>query len=138
MAWYFVVLKTAFITPNLHVRLDVRWYLLRFPVQAAMNELHIQFLVTLCDPCCLRGQKLMRSRVVQCHVLIILFLAGRFNSGGFQTFQTELILSLKFVSHLGVISGAFCFRQELTSDEILLFFVTRCFQDVECSRIVIY
>ena len=39
MAWYFVVLKTAFITPNLHVRLDVRWYLLRFPVQAAMNEL---------------------------------------------------------------------------------------------------
>ena len=85
MAWYFVVLKTAFITPNLHVRLDVRWYLLRFPVQAAMNELHIQFLVTLCDPCCLRGQKLMRSRVVQCHVLIILFLAGRFNSGGFRT-----------------------------------------------------
>ena len=110
MAWYFVVLKTAFIIPNLHVRLDVRWYLLRFPVQAAMNELHIQFLVTLCDPCCLRGQKLMRSRVVQCHVLIILFLAGRFHSGGFQTFQTELILSLKFVSHLGVISGAFCFR----------------------------
>ena len=110
MAWYFVVLKTAFIIPNLHVRLDVRWYLLRFPVQAAMNELHIQFLVTLCDPCYLRGKKLMRSRVVQCHVLVILFLAGRFNSGGFQTFQTELILSLKFVSHLGVISGAFCFR----------------------------
>ena len=109
MAWYFVVLKTAFITPSLHVRLEVRWYLLRFPMQAAMNELHIQFLVTLCDPCCIRGQNLMRSRVVQCHVLIILFPAGRLNSGGFQTFQTEEILSLKFVSHLGVISGACCF-----------------------------
>ena len=63
----------------------------------------------LCDPCRLRGQNLMQSRVVQYHVLIILFLAGRLHSGGFQTFQTERILSLKFVSHLEVICGAFCF-----------------------------
>ena len=34
----------------------------------------------------------MRGKVVPCHVLIILFLAGRLNCGGFQTFQTEKIL----------------------------------------------
>ena len=36
----------------------------------------------------------MRSAVVKCHVLIILFLAGRLHSGGFQTFQTEQILRI--------------------------------------------
>ena len=45
--------------------------------------------VTLCH---LRGSNPMRSRVVKCHVLIILFLAGRLHSGGFQTFQTKPIL----------------------------------------------
>ena len=34
----------------------------------------------------------MRGNVVPCHVLIILFLAGKVNCGGFQTFQTEQIL----------------------------------------------
>ena len=45
--------------------------------------------VTLCH---LRGNNLMRSAVVPCHVLIILFLAGTLHSGGFQTFQSEQIL----------------------------------------------
>ena len=45
--------------------------------------------VTLCHLC---GNNLMRSKVVLCHVLIILFLAGRLHSGGFQTFQTKQIL----------------------------------------------
>ena len=34
----------------------------------------------------------MRCKVVPCHVLIILFLAGRLYCGGFQTFQTDQIL----------------------------------------------
>ena len=101
MAWYSVVLKTH---PSLPVRLDVRSYFLRFPIQAAMNELHIQYLVPLCDPCRLRGKKseAEQGSAVSC-------CAGRLYSGEFQTFQTEQILSLKFVSHLEVISGAFCF-----------------------------
>ena len=45
--------------------------------------------VTLCH---LRGKNPMRGKVVPCHVLIILFLAGRLYCGGFQTFQTEQIL----------------------------------------------
>ena len=47
--------------------------------------------VTLCH---LRGGNPMRSAVLKCHVLIILFLAGRLHSGGFQTFQTEQILRI--------------------------------------------
>ena len=93
MAWYSVFLKTAFITPNFHVRLNVRSYLLRFPIQAAINELHIQYLVTLCDLVVFVEKNLKRNRV----------------QWEFQIFQTEQILSLKFVSHLEVISGAFCF-----------------------------
>ena len=42
--------------------------------------------------CHLRGKNPMRGKVVPCHVLIILFLAGRLNCGGFQTFRTEQIL----------------------------------------------
>ena len=67
----------------------------------------------------------MRSWVVPCHVPTILFLAGRLHCGGFQTL-TDQILSLLFVSHLEVLSVLF-FGQELTSDDFLLCFVTRCF-----------
>ena len=45
--------------------------------------------VTLCH---FRGNNLMRSKVVPCHVLIILFLAGKLHNGGFQNFQAEQIL----------------------------------------------
>ena len=55
MAWYSVVLKTAFITRKLTCTL----VLLRF--QAWMNELYIQYLITHCR---LRGNNMMRSRVV--------------------------------------------------------------------------
>ena len=55
MAWYSVVLKTAFITRKLTCTL----VLLRF--QARMNELYIQYLITHCR---LRGNNMMRSRVV--------------------------------------------------------------------------
>ena len=54
-------------------------------------------------------KNLMQSRVVSCHVLIIPSLASRLYGGRFQTFQSEQILSLRFVSRLEVISGAFCF-----------------------------
>ena len=82
MAWYSVVLKTAFITPNFHVRLNVRSYLLRFPIQAAINELHIQYLVTLCDPCRLRGKKseAEQGSAVSC-------CAGRLYSGNSKFFK---------------------------------------------------
>ena len=55
MAWYSVVLKTASITRKLTCTL----VLLRF--QAWMNELYIQYLITHCR---LRGNNMMRSRVV--------------------------------------------------------------------------
>ena len=75
-------------------------------------------------------KNLFRSRVVPCHVLIILFLAGRLYCGGFQTFETEQILALLrllFVWRLEITScSIFFFWQELTSDEFLLRFVTRC------------
>ena len=84
----------------------------------------------------------MWSRIVTCHVLIILFLEDRLNCRGLQTL-TKQILSLPgsslFASHLEVLSCAFCFRQELTFDDFLLCLtVTRCFQGAELSRIVIY
>ena len=49
---------------------------------------------------------------------------------------SNLVLTLQMHAHnrdrvplnLEVISGAFCFWQELTSDEFLLCFVTRCFK----------
>ena len=76
-----------------------------------------------------------------CHVLIILFLAGRLNYRGLQTL-TKQILSLQgsslFASHLEVLSCAFCFGHELAFDDFLLRLVTRCFQGAEFSRIVIY
>ena len=50
MAWYSVVLKAAFVTRKLTCTPGCHSYLLRFPIQAAMNEVHIQYLVTLSDP----------------------------------------------------------------------------------------
>ena len=76
MAWYSVVLKTAFITPNFHVRLNVRSYLLRFPIQAAINELHIQYLVTLCDLVAFVEKNLKRNRVVLCHAVQVDYTVG--------------------------------------------------------------
>ena len=91
--------------------------------------------------CRLRGKNTMWSRMVTCHALLNLLLAGRLNCRGLQTL-TKQILSLPgsslFASQLEVLSCAFCFGQELTFDDFLLCLVTRCFQGTEFSRVVIY
>ena len=74
----------------------------------------------------------MRSRVMP-SVLLWLFSSKQVDYTG------ELILNLNWTNHLIIavcltfrgISWAFCFCQELTSNDFLLCFVTRWFQDVE-------
>ena len=90
--------------------------------------------------CRLRGKNKMWNRIVTCHVLIILFLAGRWNCRGLQTL-TKQILSLPgsslFASHLEVVSYALCFGQELAL--ISCYALSRVVSRVlNFSRIVIY
>ena len=92
--------------------------------------------VTLCH---LRGNNQMRSRVVPCHVLIILFQAGRLHSGGFQHFQTEQIL---LIIDLWLTFRVY-FRCFFCLIGIDLWWIPdilchALFQGVEFSRIVIY